>query len=160
MFNKHCQSFSQSGYTVLPSHQQCMVILYYQGICPFLLIHLIYSHKANIYNILLSFQCLQDLWNIPHIGSLFLIYLSSKGFVGSVTVFKDLTFGFANFLCCLFFISLISVIFFLLCSLSFLTQGFCNLSTLDILDQIILCLGKLSCALQDIQRHPTKIPTR
>lgn len=34
------------------------------------------------------------------------------------------------------------------------------LSNLDNLDQVILCFGELSCALQGIQYYPSNVPTR
>lgn len=38
--------------------------------------------------------------------------------------------------------------------------GFQSLSTFAILGQIIVCCGKLSCALQDVQQHPWLFPPR
>lgn len=42
----------------------------------------------------------------------------------------------------------------------FLISGILNLSTVEILERVILCCGSLSQALQDAQQHPWPLPTR
>ena len=42
----------------------------------------------------------------------------------------------------------------------FLISGILNLSTVEILERVILCCGSLSQALQDAQQHPWLLPTR